>query len=461
MLTLTRDLNVALQALTYLATRPLGTPQPLSPIAQQCGCSENTLSRIFSLCAQAGLMRVQRGRQGGFHLNRPLEQITINEVIEALHSQADVLFCPCPHRYEGCNPQNCPVNVAWRMGWQTIQQTLRHTTVAELVCRPEKSCKETPLPPMEAPTSQGQSLIGQSAAIQRVREVIRKVAPTEVSILLQGETGTGKDLVAWSIHQASSRRDKPLISINCAAIPATLLENELFGHGKGAYTAADRAYKGAFQQAEGSTLYLDEIGEIPLEIQAKLLRAVETKVVTPLGGAPVKVDVRIIASTNRDLKEMVHRGAFRVDLFYRLTGVTIRLPPLRERREDIACLTDYFLKRYTVLSERAVRLSPDAYALLKAHSWPGNVRELESLLQRVLLLTEKSVLDAVDFACYLDMDTSTEGNELLPLQEALERYERQYLCQVLVQTHGDKACAARLLGIDLSTLYRKLAKYDI
>lgn len=224
------------------------------------------------------------------------------------------------------------MNTTWCSCWQAMKQAFHLTTVAELVKQPTQSSEETQLPTADTPTLPETHLIGRSAAMQRVREVVRKVASTDDTILLLGETGTGKDLVARLIHQASPRQHKPLVSVNCASIPSTLFENELFGHCKGAYTGARQAYEGAFQQAEGGALYLDEISEMPLDIQPKLLRAVEQKSITPLGGNPVKVDVRILAATNRDLKESVRRNEFRADLFYRLNGVTIHLPPLRERK---------------------------------------------------------------------------------------------------------------------------------
>ncbi len=314
---------------------------------------------------------------------------------------------------------------------------------------------------MDSDISQVIQLIGQSVAIQGVRELIRKIGPTDETVLVEGETGTGKDLAAQLIHQASARRDQPFVPVNCAALPSTLIENELFGHTKGAFTGASGARKGAVQQAEGGTLFLDEIGEIPLELQAKLLRIVDMKSITPLGGTKMLVDVRIIAASNRDLKTAVRDGVFRQDLFYRLNTLPVYLPPLRERRTDISSLADYFLGGFIIEFQRSIGLETDVYPLLEKYPWPGNVRELKSLLKRVFLLTEKSELNATDFTPHLDDETEMSDDTLLPLEEALARYERQYLCQTLEQTGGDKDEAARLLGLPRSTLYRRLAKYGL
>ena len=270
-----------------------------------------------------------------------------------------------------------------------------------------------------------------------------------------------RTLTTQLIHQASVRRDKPFIQVNCAALPSTLIENELFGHTKGAFTGASEARKGAVQQAERGTLFLDEIGEIPLEFQAKLLRVIDRKTVSPLGGTEVLVDVRIIAASNRDLKTAVRDGVFRSDLFYRLNTLPVYLPPLRERRTDISTLIDYFLEGFISDFQRSVGLETEVYPLLERYPWPGNVRELESLLKRVFLLTERSQLNITDFAPHLDDETEMSEDTLLPLEEALERYERQYLCHALERTGGDKEEAARLLDLPRSSLYRRLAKYGL
>ena len=323
------------------------------------------------------------------------------------------------------------------------------------------SHKRTSFPHTDSPTHQVTQLVGQSDAMRHVRELIRKIGPTDETVLLGGETGTGKDLTAQLIHQASVRRDQPFVSINCAALPSTLIENELFGHTKGAFTGASEARKGAVQQAESGTLFLDEIGELPLEFQAKLLRVIDMKTVLPLGGTETLVDVRIIAASNRDLRTAVRDGVFRPDLFHRLNIMPVYLPPLRERRADISTLVDHFLEKFISDFQQSVGLETDVYPLLESYSWPGNVRELESLLKRVFLLTEKPMLNATDFAPHLDDATEMSEAPLLPLAAAMACYERQYLCQVLERTGGNKTEAAHLLGLPRSTLYRRLTKYDL
>ena len=309
--------------------------------------------------------------------------------------------------------------------------------------------------------SQPTQLIGQSNAIQRVHELIHRIGPIDETVLLEGETGTGKDLIAHLIHQASMRRDQSFVSVNCAALPSTLVESELFGYAKGTFTGASRARKGLVQQAEGGTLYLDEIGEMPLDLQAKLLRVIDTKIVLPLGGIETLVDVRIIAASNRDLKTAVCSGVFRADLFYRLNTIPVHLPPLRERRTDIPLLIDYFLKEFTADFQRSIELKADVYSLLKEYAWPGNVRELKSLLKRVFLMTEQSQLNAIDVAPYLDDETEMGEGTLLPLRDVLARCERQYLCYALERANGNKAEASRILDVDERTFYRRLAKYNL
>lgn len=317
------------------------------------------------------------------------------------------------------------------------------------------------MPQINIDTPHVAQLVGNSHAIQRVRKLIRKIAPTGETVLLEGETGTGKDLTAQLIHQASFRRHKPFVPINCAALPSTLIENELFGHARGAFTGASEARRGAVQQAEGGTLFLDEIGEIPLELQGKLLRVIDTKTVSPLGGIEIPVDVRIIAASNRDLKTAVHNGDFRSDLFFRLNTLPVYLPPLRERSTDISTLIDYFLEEFVSNFHQSVRLKTDVYPLLEKYAWPGNVRELKSLLTHVCLLTENSELNVADFTPHLAAEPEINNDALLPLKEAMARYEQEYLCHALEQTGGNKDEAASLLNISRRTFYRKLAKYKL
>jgi len=310
-------------------------------------------------------------------------------------------------------------------------------------------------------SSRYKDIIGQSEPMQHVFNSISKVAATDANVLITGETGTGKGLVAETIHNKSLRNGKPMIMLNCAAIPATLLESQLFGHCKGAFTDAREEHTGVFEQANGGTLLLDEIGEIPPELQAKLLAAVEGKTITPLCGKEIPVDVRIIAATSRDLIELIKIGLFLKELFYRLKVVEINLPPLRERREDIPLLVKHFFDIYQREYQRSIIMADDAKALLMYYSWPGNVRELQHLLESAIISSEKDVLTASDFEPHLTAELLSDTEELLSLKSAIENYEKEYLLKILKRYNNDKEAASRLLEIDPRTLYRRLKKYKI
>lgn len=306
------------------------------------------------------------------------------------------------------------------------------------------------------------NIIGQSPPMQKVFDYIAKVALTDETVLITGESGTGKELVAQAIHHESPRSGKPMIVVNCDSIPATLCESQFFGHCKGAFTDAKEEHKGVFEQADGSTLLLDEIGEIPLDVQPKLLRAVETKRITPLCGTEKRVDVRIIAATSRDLRELIKVERFRPELFYRLRVTEINLVPLRERKEDIPLLIKHFLGIYRQEFQRPIELADDAIALLIDYSWPGNVRKLENLLKTVVIYeADAAVLAASKLKPHLEKVLQSYAGKFLPLKSALENYERDYILNILQFCQNDKEAAARLLGIDVSTLYRRLKRYKI
>ena len=302
-------------------------------------------------------------------------------------------------------------------------------------------------------------LVGISPAIQKLRHFITMVAPTDHTVLLMGETGTGKDLVAKRLHRCSPRRSKTYVDVNCAGIPSHLVENEFFGHRRGAYTDAGESHRGYFEQANQGTLHLDEIGEVPLELQVKLLRAVEEKCITPLNGSKVQLDIRIIASTNRDLERMVQENRFRKDLYHRLAVMTCHLPPLRSRSEDIPCLTEHFLRQEC--PGREVHVTEDAYRFLQSRSWPGNVRELKHLVCRTACLTDRTQLEADDFAQHLWDGFASAAQVPLRLEEAVAKAEREHIERVLQTVHGDKERAADALGISQRTLYRRLEKHGI
>jgi DNA-binding NtrC family response regulator len=304
------------------------------------------------------------------------------------------------------------------------------------------------------------SLLGESPAMLAVRSQVAKIGPAASNVLITGESGTGKELVARALHAAGPRRGEPFVPINCGAIPEPLLESQLFGHAKGAFTSAVQGSPGLFAAADHGTVFLDEIGEMPVHLQVKLLRVIEEKQVWAVGSTkPVLVDIRIIASTNRDLAKEVEAGGFRGDLFYRLNVVHIALPPLREHREDIPLLADHFIRELNLKLGRRVRgIDRDALHALMAYPWKGNVRELEHVIESAMILSDREVLTGGD------LPRGFVG-EWVPRNESLrelnQQSERQHIMAVLARTQFDKRKAARILGISLASLYRKLGERRI
>lgn len=305
-------------------------------------------------------------------------------------------------------------------------------------------------------------IIGTSDALNAVFRLVEKVAATSTNILIQGESGTGKELIARAIHHNSSRSERPFVALNCGALPETLLESELFGHTKGAFTGAINSKLGLFRSAEGGTVLLDEIGEVSPAMQVRLLRAMQEHEVTPLGSSsPVTFNARMICATNRDLEREVAEGRFREDLFYRLNVIEIHLPPLRERREDIPMLVRHFIGRTAreqQVAEKAIE--PAAMSALINYAWPGNVRELQNAVERALTLSgEKIDIES------LPPKIRNAIGDILPMRDpdglrpTLEETERRYIMETLTAVNQDKTRAANILGIDLSTLYRKLKRY--
>jgi DNA-binding NtrC family response regulator len=309
-----------------------------------------------------------------------------------------------------------------------------------------------------ATMSGGAAPIFQSPAMKTVVRDLEKVAPSDVAILITGESGTGKEVIADLIHALSPRRKGPLIKINCAALPRELIESELFGSVKGAFTGANADREGLFKQAQGGTLLLDEISEMPVDTQSKLLRVLQEKEVRPVGGrASYKSDCRVIASTNRETAEAIKLGKLREDLYYRICAISIHLPPLRERREDILPLANAFLKRYGSQAGREMTgFSPEAADALRAFDWPGNVRQLQNEIQRAVLMGDRSVVDTRDLAITAVM--SQKDNPDLTLMEAMER---NAIIQMLKETGGNKLETAKRLGIGRQTLYNKIKIYGI
>ena len=306
------------------------------------------------------------------------------------------------------------------------------------------------------------NIVGTSDALQKVFAVMEKVTPSKANILITGESGTGKGLVAQAIHESGPRMDKPFISINCGAIPENLLESELFGHKKGSFTSAIEDKKGLITMANSGTLFLDEVGELPSSLQVKLLNVIQNKELTPVGDTRViSVDVRIIAATNADLMQRVKDGRFREDLFYRLNVIELRIPSLRERKDDIPLLIKHYLKVFNDEAGKKIKdIDYEAMQAMLAYDWPGNIRELRNTLERAVVLTEGDIVSLHDLPeKFRTLDL--EGIATSSLRQALDEYEREYIRRSLSESKGNKEATAARLGIDLATLYRKLKKLRI
>jgi len=304
-------------------------------------------------------------------------------------------------------------------------------------------------------------LIGVSERMQRVYKIIQKVSLHEYPVLILGESGTGKELVARSVHFSGARKERPFAPVDCSSLVPTLIESELFGHVKGAFTGAQHGKQGLLEAAQGGTLFLDEIGDMPVDLQSKLLRALQEREVKPVGSTERRrIDVRIIAATNRDLDSAIKAGTFRQDLYFRLNVVQIKLPPLRERKSDIPLLVTSFLEKFSGTQDSTRTISEEAMRQLIAYDWPGNVRELENAIERAVALGSGPILHVADLPTNLQYPTTErppEKNELLPLEEL----ERRAILRTLLETAGDKLAAARILGIGKTTLYRKLKQYHL
>jgi transcriptional regulator with GAF, ATPase, and Fis domain len=298
-------------------------------------------------------------------------------------------------------------------------------------------------------------IVGTSPPMQQVFRKVEKIAATDISVLITGETGTGKELIAREIHNRSPRTGKPFVTINCGAIPENLLESELFGHVKGAFTGAVANKQGKFQAADGGTLFLDEIGEMPVELQVKILRALQERVVYRVGDTrPETCDIRILAATNRDLDKEIAGGRFREDLYYRLNVVNVELPPLRQRGEDVLVIARYLLSRYAREYDVKVKgLSPNAAVAIRKHAWPGNIRELENRIKKAIVLCESSVIGPDDLGL-----TSDVLPQILTLAEAKDKFQREYINEVLALNNGNRTKTARDLGVDPRTVFRHLEK---
>ena len=315
-----------------------------------------------------------------------------------------------------------------------------------------------------APFTIGSVVVGRSARMRAVFDFVRVIADSDSSVLVSGETGTGKELVANLIHQSSSRRHKPFVAVSCAILSETLIESELFGHERGAFTGAIKDRPGRFELAAGGTIFLDDIDDVPLTMQVKLLRVLQNRVVERLGGTrQIPVDVRVITGSKRDLRALTAEGKFRDDLFYRLNVIPVNLPPLRDRREDIPILVDHFVKRYfRQRGEEPRGISPAVLQAFMRYPWPGNVRELENAIERAVILTEGEVI-ALDGLPEKIAERRAEPlvSDRTATNPTMETIERAYIMWVLESEQGNKTRAAEVLGIDPSTLHRKLSRFGV
>lgn len=308
------------------------------------------------------------------------------------------------------------------------------------------------------------NIIGKSKVMQDVFDLIRRVSNSKSTVLIYGKSGTGKELVAKALHYNSPRKDNPFVAVNCSAIPETLLESELFGHVRGSFTGAIATRKGLFEEANGGTIFLDEIGNVSPAMQIKLLRVLQEREIRRVGGAEnIKVDIRLIAASNQNLEEAVSRGEFRDDLYYRLNVITINLPELKDRQDDVPLLANYFLKKYTKgENEKIKSISKEAMNLLLNYNWPGNVRELENVIERAIALGRYEEILPEDIPInIINSRMMSALKETLPENATIEELERDYIAKILKKTKGHKINTARILGIDRRTLYRKLKKYSM
>lgn len=300
-------------------------------------------------------------------------------------------------------------------------------------------------------------VVGNSPVFRKTLETAQQAAPSVATLLITGESGTGKEVIARYVHEHSMRGEKPFVAVNCAALPESILEAELFGYEEGAFTGAVKSRDGRFAMADGGTIFLDEVAEMSGAVQVKLLRALQEREIEPLGGTNKPIDVRVLAATNRDLENEVERGNFREDLFYRLNVIVIHMPPLRQRLDDVPLLIDLFIHRYAAKNNKPIEgISNEALEILSGYYWPGNVRELENVIERAVVLSRKTVLDVDDLPSKISTEERYQGQLTISIGTPLEEIELRVIRETLRHTKGDKKLAAQLLGIATRTIYRKL-----
>jgi two-component system, NtrC family, response regulator HydG len=411
----------------------------------EVAASENASDALTQLARQrwdAALVDIKMRGTDGIELQRRMHEIAPEMIVIIMTGYASVETAVAALKngaYDYVTKPLDPDDIA-----HLVKNALDHKHATEENVRLRETVAESAHPG---------ELIGQSAAMRKVLEAIETVGPTDATVLITGESGTGKELVARAIHLASPRKFHPLVAIHCGALTETLLESELFGHEKGAFTGAQYRKKGKFEIADGGTVFLDEIGDITLKTQTDLLRVLQEREITRVGGNQiVKVDFRCIAATNKDLETLIEEGKFRPDLFYRLNVFRIELPPLSARREDIPLLVDHFLQKLSLsMNKRVTRVSPDAIERLQQQPWVGNVRELENAVERAMVVGREPELCEADFI-FQQAQVAQSG-------KTLDDIERAHILRVLDECSGNQSRAAEILDIDRVTLYHKLKKY--
>jgi two-component system response regulator HydG len=411
----------------------------------EIGVAENAseaLSRLAEKRWDVALLDIKMRGTDGIELQRRLHEIDPDLIVIMMTGYASVETAVTALKngaYDYVSKPLDPDEIA-----HLVKKALAHRNTEKENVRLRETVAEATRP---------DELVGQSAAMHKVLDAIETVAPTEATVLITGESGTGKELVVRAIHAASVRRFHPLVAIHCGALTETLLESELFGHEKGAFTGAQYRKKGKFEIAEGGTVFLDEIGDISLKTQTDLLRVLQEREITRVGGNQViKVDFRCVAATNKDLELLIEEGKFRPDLYYRLNVFHIVLPALRERREDIPLLVNHFVRKFSLaMNKRITRVSPEAMNQLQQHSWPGNVRELENAVERAMVVSQEPELREQDF--------TLKSHSAIAEDRTLDEMERVHILRVLEECGGNQSRTAEVLDIDRVTLYHKLKKY--
>jgi DNA-binding NtrC family response regulator len=406
--------------------------------------ANEALTRVAETSYDVALVDIKMRGTDGIELQRRLHEIYPDMLVIIMTGYASVETAIAALKngaYDYVNKPLDPDEIA-----HLISKAMAHRRTQQENVRLKETVAEIAHP---------SEIVGQSAAMKKVFDAIETVAPTDATVLITGESGTGKELVARAIHAGSNRRYHPLVVIHCGALTETLLESELFGHEKGAFTGAQYRKKGKFEIAEGGTVFLDEIGDISLKTQTDLLRVLQEREIVRVGGnQTIKVDFRCVAATNKNLDQLIEEGKFRPDLYYRLNVFHMELPPLRERKEDIPLLVDHFVRKFSrEMNKKITRVSPTAMNVLQQQPWPGNIRELENAVERAMVVAQEPELLEPDFTL-----KTRNGSSSLEVR-SLEDVEKAHILRVLDETGGNQTKAAEVLGIDRVTLHHKLKKY--